>query len=86
MKTSLRAARFRELAAECSSLAATAPMPQIRDQYRAMARHYLMLAETHGRKAHPNDDVVCGGRVGIDIVWKKEVNRFIRGGIPFFKE
>jgi hypothetical protein len=53
MKASLRAARFRELAAECSSLAATAPMPQIRDQYRAMARHYLMLAETHGRKAHP---------------------------------
>jgi hypothetical protein len=52
MKASLRAARFRELA-ECSSLAATAPMPQIRDQYRAMARHYLMLAETHGRKAHP---------------------------------
>lgn len=54
MKASQRAARFRELAAEFSSLAATAPMPQMRDQYRAMARHYLMLAETHGRQAHPS--------------------------------
>jgi hypothetical protein len=33
-----------------------------------------------------NGDVVCGGRAGIDIVWKKEVNRFFSGGIPFFKE
>ena len=33
-----------------------------------------------------NDDVVCGGRSEFDIVWKKEVNRFFRGGIPFFKE
>jgi hypothetical protein len=54
MKTLQRAARFRDLAAECSSLAATAPMSQMRDQYRAMARHYLILAETHGRKAHPS--------------------------------
>jgi hypothetical protein len=54
MKTSQRAARFRELAAECASLAATAPMPQMRDQYRAMVRHYLILAETHGSKAHPS--------------------------------
>jgi hypothetical protein len=46
MKTSQRAARFRELAAECVSLAATARMPQMRDQYRAMGRHYLILAET----------------------------------------
>ena len=46
MKTSQRAARFRELAAECSNLAATTPMPQMRDQYRAMARHYLILAES----------------------------------------
>jgi hypothetical protein len=53
MKTSQRAARFRDLAAECSSLAATTPMPQMGDQYRAMARHYLVLAETHGRKARP---------------------------------
>jgi hypothetical protein len=50
MKTLQRADRFRELAAECSSLAATAPM---RDQYRAPAI-YLLLAETHGRKAHPS--------------------------------
>jgi hypothetical protein len=54
MKTSQRAARFRDLAAECSSLAATTPLPQMRDQYRAMARHYLILAETHGRKARPS--------------------------------
>jgi hypothetical protein len=53
MKTSQRAARFRDLAAECSSLAATTPLPQTRDQYHAMARHYLILAETHGRKARP---------------------------------
>jgi hypothetical protein len=53
MKALQRAARFRDLAAECSSLAATAPTPQMRDQYRAMARHYLILAETHGAKAHP---------------------------------
>ena len=33
-----------------------------------------------------NDDVVCGRRAGIDIVWKEEMNRFFRGGIPFFKE
>jgi len=39
MKTSQRAARFRDLAAECSSLAATTPLPQMRDQYHAMARH-----------------------------------------------
>ena len=51
MKTSQRAARFRDLAAECSSLAATTPLPQMRDKYHAMARHYLILAETHGRKA-----------------------------------
>jgi hypothetical protein len=51
MKTSQRAARFRDLAAECSSLAATTPLPQMRDQYHAMARRYLILAETHGRKA-----------------------------------
>ena len=38
------------------------------------------------KSRNTNDDVVCGGRVGIDIVWKKEVNRFFRGGIPFFKE
>jgi hypothetical protein len=54
MKISQRAARFRDLAAECSSLAATTPMPQMRDQYHAMARHYLLLAETHGRKARPS--------------------------------
>jgi hypothetical protein len=54
MKTLQRAARFRDLAAECSSFAATAPMPQMRDQYRAMARHYLILAETHGSKADPS--------------------------------
>ena len=34
--------------------AATTPMPQMRDQYHAMARHYLILAETHGRKARPS--------------------------------
>jgi hypothetical protein len=54
MKTSERATRFRDLAAECSSLSATTPMPQMRDQYHAMARHYLILAETHGRKARPS--------------------------------
>jgi hypothetical protein len=54
MKSSQRAARFRDLAAECSSLAATTPLPQTRDQYHAMARHYLILAETHGRKARPS--------------------------------
>jgi hypothetical protein len=53
MKTLQRAARFRDLAAACSSLATSTPMPQMRDQYRAMARHYLILAETHGRKARP---------------------------------
>jgi hypothetical protein len=42
MKTSQRAARFRGLAAECSSLAATTPLPQMRDQYHAMAHHYLI--------------------------------------------
>jgi hypothetical protein len=26
----------------------------MRDQYCAMARHYLLLAETHGRKARPS--------------------------------
>jgi hypothetical protein len=54
MKTSERAARFRDLAAECSSLAATTPVPQMRNQCQAMARHYLILAETHGRKARPS--------------------------------
>jgi hypothetical protein len=54
MKTLQRAARFRDLAAECSSLATATPMPQMRDQYSAMARHYLILAETHGRKARPD--------------------------------
>ena len=49
MKTSQRAARFRDLLA-----AATTPLPQTRDQYHAMARHYLILAETHGRKARPS--------------------------------
>ena len=53
MKTSQRAARFRDLAAECSSFAATTPMPQMRDQYHAIARHYLLLAETHGRRRVP---------------------------------
>ena len=38
------------------------------------------------KSRNTNDDVVCGGRAGIDIVWKKEVNRFLGGEIPFFKE
>ena len=42
------------MAAECSSLAATTPMTQMRDQCHVMARHYLMLAEAHGRKARPS--------------------------------
>ena len=52
-KTSEHAARFRDLAAKCSSLAATTPLPRMRDQYHTMARHYLILAEAHGRKARP---------------------------------
>ena len=33
------------------------------------------------KSRNTNNDVVCGGRAGIDIVWKKEVNRFFRGGL-----
>jgi hypothetical protein len=32
-------------AAECASLASTAIMPDMRDEYRELARHYLLLAE-----------------------------------------
>ena len=34
-----------------------------------------------------NDDVICGRRAGIDIVWKMEVNRLVSEVEPFsFKE
>ena len=59
MKSSQRAARFRDLAAECSNLPRPRPMPQMRDQYRAMARHYLILAETRERKANPSVQREC---------------------------
>jgi hypothetical protein len=69
MKTSQRAARFCDLAAECSTLAITAPLLQMREQYRAMARHYLLLAETHGgSRTQPPKEALEGAKLQ---VWKE---------------
>ena len=51
MKASQRGSLPRS-AAECSSLA-TAPMPQMRDQYRAHRPDYLNLAKSQERRRIP---------------------------------
>ena len=53
MKTSQRAARFRDLAAECSSLAATTPLSQMRDQYRSWPAIILFWQRRMGGRRVP---------------------------------
>ena len=72
MKTSQRAARFRDLVAECSSLAATTPLPQTRDQYHAMARHFLFWQRRMGgRRAQPPKGAFEGAEIQ---VWKEALD------------
>ena len=43
-----RAERYRDLAEECSRLAATTFSTQLRNRYRRMAEYYCALAEAEG--------------------------------------
>ena len=49
-RSSKQTTQYRERAAECASLASTANMAHMRDEYQELARHYLVLAEAKNRK------------------------------------
>ena len=54
------AARFRERAAECVKLAASAIDPSVEAQYRSLAERYMNLAECAEMVSPENSETILG--------------------------